>query len=281
MSIATKGSRAAAAGLGALALVAATTMGHALADGGSISGCVGKDSRQLRIPKAGEGCKNNEEAISWNSAGAKGDKGDPGPAGPTGAEGADGRDGVDGLNGLDGRDGIDGQNGADGAVGPMGPRGFTGFTGATGPQGPQGPPGPAGAASSYAGDVAFTQDLNVSLSGAACAPSVERSQTVSTTSITLPKGTYQVLHPYVRTLRATATGALAQITAQLFRVTANGSVPLNQGFWRVSSDGTKELPLLFLQTQGSETIRADFTGLVATCGEASTTFGGLSFLKIG
>jgi hypothetical protein len=52
--------------------------------------------------EAGETCKSNELAISWNQKGVKGDKGDKGDTGDTGPQGPQGPQGVQGVQGPPG-----------------------------------------------------------------------------------------------------------------------------------------------------------------------------------
>jgi hypothetical protein len=73
----------------------------------------------LRVPKSGQTCLNNEQAISWNIAGPVRVAGPAGPAGPTGPAGA------------------------------PGPQGDPGPAGQQGPAGPAGAQGPAGGISGY------------------------------------------------------------------------------------------------------------------------------------
>jgi type VI protein secretion system component Hcp len=74
----------------ALALGATATVSFAQA--GVITGCVASNGA-LRV--ATDGCRINEQAISWN---VQGPAGPAGPAGPTGPEGPAGRDGRDGRD---------------------------------------------------------------------------------------------------------------------------------------------------------------------------------------
>jgi type VI secretion system secreted protein Hcp len=77
----------AAAALGAIAAALAWA---AAGDSTAIHACVANGSNLVRIPAAGDGCRQNETAVEWNAqgpAGLPGPKGDPGPQGPTGAAG--------------------------------------------------------------------------------------------------------------------------------------------------------------------------------------------------
>ena len=113
---------------------------------GEISGCYGETNGQLRVidAEAGESCKNNEVALTWNQKGVKGDKGDKGdtgPQGPQGIQGPQGERGPQGAQGERGPQGPQGETGPAGADGAAGAQGAPGPQGPAGPQGPQGPPG--------------------------------------------------------------------------------------------------------------------------------------------
>jgi len=86
--------------LSIVALVAFSVQAQAI-----INGCFDKNGT-LRIVLAGEACKNNETAISWNATG------------PQGIQGVTGRDGRDGRDGLPGKDGANGKDGKDGSTIP-------------------------------------------------------------------------------------------------------------------------------------------------------------------
>jgi len=87
--------------------------------------CV-KDNGDVRLVGAREGCRRNEERVSWNIAGPQGPPGIQGPAGATGATGAPGPAGANGANGADGLPGTQGPQGATGPEGPAGPAGADG-----------------------------------------------------------------------------------------------------------------------------------------------------------
>jgi hypothetical protein len=76
-----------------------------------------KGDLRLIDTSAGQSCRKNEAAVSWNQSG---------PAGPQGPAGATGAQGPAGAQGL------------------AGPAGATGPQGPAGPQGLAGPPGPSG-----------------------------------------------------------------------------------------------------------------------------------------
>ena len=77
----------------------------------TIQACVANGNGDVRIPDAGDKCRKNETATSWNVTG---------PAGPQGATGA---------TGAQGRDGRDGVQGPQGVAGPQGPAGAAGSGG--------------------------------------------------------------------------------------------------------------------------------------------------------
>src|SRR5436190_8051819 len=76
-----------------------------------IQACYNDTNGNLRLVNSPSDCRNHENPISWNVAGA------PGPQGPAGPQGSQG---------------------------PAGPAGAQGPQGPQGPIGPQGPAGPAG-----------------------------------------------------------------------------------------------------------------------------------------
>jgi Protein of unknown function (DUF1566) len=55
-----------------------------------INACVKQEHGEVRIVAPGTACKNNEDAVTWNSTGDTGAPGATGPAGPAGADGAAG-----------------------------------------------------------------------------------------------------------------------------------------------------------------------------------------------
>lgn len=120
---------------GAGGAVAASTGGS----GTVLNGCYSKSDGALRLLKAGQHCKSNEIAVSWNQTGPAGPQGPAGPAGPKGATGPAG------ATGAAGPQGPKGDTGPAGATGPAGPQGLKGDTGPAGPTGQQGLTGPAGA----------------------------------------------------------------------------------------------------------------------------------------
>jgi hypothetical protein len=91
---------------------------------GVFHGCYAKHGGELRIidPSAGQQCKKDETAVSWNQTGPAGPQGAAGPQGP------------------------EGNTGPAGPAGPQGPKGDTGTPGPTGPAGPAGTAGPVGGA---------------------------------------------------------------------------------------------------------------------------------------
>jgi hypothetical protein len=140
-------------------VLVATTAGTAMATGvvsrligddQQIHGCVhiggGEgDARggngQLRVVAAGEPCRRNELAISWNVEGPQGEPGPQGERGAPGPQGDKGASGADGPAGPQGETGPQGDKGETGAIGPRGPQGQQGPEGQRGPEGPQGEPG--------------------------------------------------------------------------------------------------------------------------------------------
>jgi len=111
-----------------------------------ISGCYSSSNGNLRVidAQAGETCRNNELAVSWNQKGAKGDTGPAGPPGAAGPTGPKGDAGATGPAGPAGATGPKGDTGATGLAGPKGDTGATGPAGATGPKGDTGAAGPTG-----------------------------------------------------------------------------------------------------------------------------------------
>jgi hypothetical protein len=140
--------------LPALGLALAVSVGVAYAaipgPGGVITGCYRTSGEEadgrLRVidASAGEACKKNETAISWNQQGPKGDSGPIGPQGPKGDKGDAGASGAQGERGEAGPPGPQGPAGPAGPVGAKGDQGLQGPQGPSGPQGPAGPAGPAG-----------------------------------------------------------------------------------------------------------------------------------------
>jgi hypothetical protein len=114
--------------------------------GGTITACAKAANGDLRLADA-DGCRSNEQQVTWNEVGPpgqKGDTGDTGPAGPKGDTGAPGPAGATGSPGSPGPAGPKGDTGAPGPAGPAGPKGETGPAGPAGPAGSVGPAGPAG-----------------------------------------------------------------------------------------------------------------------------------------
>lgn len=118
-----------------------------------IAGCYNEANGLLRVD-TGDGCRRNEEPISWNREGAAGPQGLPGPKGDKGDQGDQG------------------QPGTDGAPGPQGLPGPKGDKGDPGEPGPAGPAGPAGSASLAA------------LDGTACTPAAGTGTTHGTVEMT-------------------------------------------------------------------------------------------------
>ncbi len=113
------------ASLLAVAGIGSVALGAIPDSGGAIHGCYAKNgSLSVIDPSAGDTCKKNETAISWNESGQ------------TGATGATGSQGATGPGGATGPTGATGPGGATGATGPGGATGQTGATGATGATGP-------------------------------------------------------------------------------------------------------------------------------------------------
>ena len=134
----------------------------AIGGGGVINACyltAGPQVGNVRLVNAGEDCRVNEAAISWNEQGPTGAKGDTGPQGPTGLQGATGPQGDPGVPGPQGA------TGAQGATGLQGPRGDKGDTGDTGPQGPPGP-GLVGSSCTLPGGTTGTVQMSVAAGGA-------------------------------------------------------------------------------------------------------------------
>ena len=119
-------------GMGAMATAQSNTVYYA---------CVG-NSGNVKMVKASETCKKNENRIEWNQ---RGPQGLAGPAGADGADGADGTDGTEGPQGPIGATGAQGPLGQPGSAGSVGPAGADGVQGPAGPAGNQGVPGPQGA----------------------------------------------------------------------------------------------------------------------------------------
>lgn len=111
-----------------VALIGGGAWAFADVTGGQIAACVKNDgSARIMIPGiSNPDCKQNEQLVTWNIAGAKGDQGEPGVQGPVGPMGPQG------AQGLPGKDGINGQDGAPGEQGPSGPQGEQGVPGAPG-----------------------------------------------------------------------------------------------------------------------------------------------------
>lgn len=116
--------------LAVLAVMIAVGVSYAAipGDGGVIHSCYKSGAGDLRVidVQAGEECRRNETALSFNQTGPQG------PQGPQGAEGPQGPQGPEGQTGPEG---------------PKGDKGDTGSPGAPGAPGAPGPPGPAGGAS--------------------------------------------------------------------------------------------------------------------------------------
>lgn len=128
----------------------------------------GRDFRLVDPTNSKDGCKRNEQSLTWNQQGPagpqgpqglpgpqglKGDKGDPGAQGPQGLPGAQGPKGdkgdpgIQGPKGDQGDPGLQGPKGDKGDTGAQGPQGLPGATGPkgdTGAQGPKGDTGPQG-----------------------------------------------------------------------------------------------------------------------------------------
>ena len=118
------------------------------------NGCYAEANGLLRVVAAGDECRGNEVAISWNQRG---------PQGPTGPQGEVGPVGPQGDTGPQGPQGDTGPQGPRGDTGPRGPQGVAGAPGAQGPRGETGPQGPAGPAGTQgpAGTVGSTQIVEV------------------------------------------------------------------------------------------------------------------------
>lgn len=110
----------------------------------------GRDFRLVDPTNAKDGCKRNEQSLTWNQQGPagpqgpKGDKGDPGAQGPQGLPGAQGPKGDKGDPGAQGPQGLPGAQGPKGDKGDPGAQGAQGLQGAQGPKGDTGAQGPKG-----------------------------------------------------------------------------------------------------------------------------------------
>ncbi len=134
--------------IGILALSGGLVYAAIPSSDGLISGCYQRATGQLRVidAGAGEACRDNEAAISWNEQGPQGE------AGPQGGIGPQGEIGPRGPQGERGADGAQGPGGPAGPEGPQGGQGLQGQQGATGATGPVGPAGATGAGVVWRGD---------------------------------------------------------------------------------------------------------------------------------
>jgi len=137
--------RALLAAAGALCVLSIGGLAYAAIPGGAsgvINACYGANNGQLRVIDTGAGqtCRSNEVALSWDQNGQRGatgptgPRGATGPQGPPGARGATGQQGATGARGATGQAGAPGQKGATGSAGPKGATGAAGANGVSGYQ---------------------------------------------------------------------------------------------------------------------------------------------------